>query len=114
MNKLAQIGIIVVAVVAVAVADVLTKKVAFNATSYAAALKNPLMIAVVALYLVQIGLFLYVFFRKAELGTVGIIQMALFAVIVVGSGMLFFGEHMTVVRAVGMGLAILGVVLVGL
>jgi drug/metabolite transporter (DMT)-like permease len=114
MNKLAQIGIIIVAVIAVAVADVLTKKVAFNVSSFGAALRNPLMLAVVALYLVQIALFLYVFVKKAELGTVGIIQTTLFAIIVLGSGLLFFGETMTLTKAIGILLAVVGVVLIGL
>jgi len=114
MSKLAQIGIIVIAVISVAVADVLTKKIAFSVTSFATALRNPLLLIVVALYLVQIALFLYVFVKKAELGTVGIIQTALFAVIVVGSGLIFFGEQMTVTKAIGMLLALVGVALISL
>jgi len=114
MNKLLQLGLIVVAVTAVAIADVLTKKIAFNVDSYIVALKNPLIFAVVALYLLQIGIFLFVFVKKAELGIIGMLQTALFAVIVIGSGVIFFKEKISPVQAIGMGLAIVGVMLTNL
>jgi len=72
------------------------------------------MIAVVALYLLQIAIFLYVFVKKAELGTLGIIQTALYAIIVIGSGVLFFNESITLIKGIGIGLAIVGVILINL
>ncbi|MFO0704920.1 MAG: hypothetical protein U0517_03075 [Candidatus Andersenbacteria bacterium] len=114
MNKLTMLLFIVVAVTAVAVADVLTKKVSVGTDSYAQAIRNPLMLIVVALYILQILIFLYVFVKKAELGTVGIVQTALFALIVLGSGILFFNERFTLLKAIGVGLAIVGVALLSL
>lgn len=111
MSKLIEIALIMAAVIAVAVADVLIKKVAVDASGFFLALKNPLMAGIVALYLVQILIFTYLFLKKAELGVVGIIQIALYAVIVIGCGVIFFQEQITPVKGVGMVLAILGVIL---
>lgn len=114
MNKLLEILLIVIAVSAVAIADVFEKKIAVNVSSFWTAIRNPLMIAVVMLYLLQIAIFLYVFVKKAELGTLGVIQTALYAVIVIGSGVLFFNEHISLLQGFGIGLAIIGVVLINL
>ncbi|OGY16879.1 MAG: hypothetical protein A2785_03900 [Candidatus Chisholmbacteria bacterium RIFCSPHIGHO2_01_FULL_49_18] len=85
-----------------------------SASNFWTAIRNPLMIAVVALYLLQIAIFLYVFVKKAELGTLGIIQTALYAIIVIGSGVLFFNESITLIKGIGIGLAIVGVILINL
>lgn len=114
MNKLLEVGLIIIAVCAVGFADVIIKKTAFHESSFWAALKNPLLLSVIALYMVQIVVFLYVFVRKAELGIVGIIQTALYAIIVIGSGILFFNEDISLVQGIGIGLAILGVVLMNI
>jgi drug/metabolite transporter (DMT)-like permease len=113
MNKLAEIGLIVIAVSAVAIADVFIKKAAFSA-DFKAVLKNPLMLAVVGLYLIQILVFAYVFAKKAELGAVGIIQTALYAIIVIGSGIIFFKEDVSLQQGIGMALAIIGVIVINL
>jgi len=114
MNKILEIVLIVLAVAAVAVADALAKKVGVTASSFSAALKNPLMLAVAGLYVVQIIIFTYVFFKKAELGAVGIIQTALYALIVIGAGVIFFKEEIGLVQGMGMVLAVVGVILTSL
>jgi len=114
MNKLLEIVLIIIAVAAVSVGDVLTKKVAFHTEEFWTAIRNPLMLAVAGLYMVQIVVFLYVFVRKAELGIVGIIQTALYAIIVIGSGVLFFKEEITLIHGIGIVVAITGVVLMNL
>lgn len=112
MSKILEIFLIIIAVSCVAVADVLLKKVAFNVSGFVESLKNPLMLGVVVLYLSQIVIFLYVFVRKAELGVVGIVQTALYAVIVIGSGIIFFGEDFSPRQIVGVALALGGVALI--
>jgi len=114
MSKPALIGIIIAAASAVAVADVLIKKIFSPRTGFLTDIKNPLIFAVVGLYALQILAFSLVFDKKAELGTVGIIQTALYALIVVGSGILFFQEGMSAIKGIGMGLAVLGVILLNL
>ncbi len=112
MNKLIEVGLIIIAVSAVAIADVFAKKAAFTTDNFWVAIKNPLMLAVVGLYLIQILIFTYVFVKKADLGVVGIIQTALYAIIVIGSGALFFREEISPQQGIGMTLAIIGVILI--
>ncbi len=114
MNKLIQLGLIVVGVSAVAIADVFVKKVFSPRTGFFTDIKNPLMLAIVALYLLQIIIFAYIFDRKAQLGVVGILQTALYALIVIGSGVLFFQEGFSARQIVGMVLAFVGVILMTL
>ena len=105
---------IIVAVSCVAIADVFIKKAAFIVDDFWMAIRNPLILLATALYFAQVIIFLYVFVKKAELGVVGIIQTALYAVIVIGSGVIFFNEHISLVQGIGMGLAIVGAVLISL
>ena len=114
MSKILEISLIVLAALAVGLADIIIKKETFSVDSLSAALKNPLTILIILLYCVQIVIFSFLFVRKAELGIVGIMQTALYAVIVVASGILFFHEKITLIHMVGVALAILGVVFVNL
>ena len=114
MSKLVEIGLIVLAAFAVGLADVIIKEDAFNVSHLSMAIKNPLTIAVVFLYCVQILIFSFLFVKKAELGIVGIVQTALYAIIVVASGILFFHEKITLIHMIGVVLAIIGVVLTNL
>ena len=109
-----ELGLIILAAVAVAVADVFTKQEAVNVNSLSTALRNPLTIAIVLLYGFQIIIFSFLFVKKAELGIVGIMQITMYAIIVMASGVLFFHEKITLIHAIGVGLAILGVVLTNL
>ena len=114
MSKILEIGLIVLAAVAVGLADVFTKQEAANVNSLSDALRNPLTILIILLYCVQIIIFSFLFVKKAELGIVGVIQTALYAILVIASGILFFHEKVTFIHLLGIGLAILGVVLTNL
>ena len=114
MNKIFEIVLVVIAVSSVAIADVFEKKIAVKASNIWTALRDPLIIAVISLYLLQIFIFLYVFVKKAELGFVGIVQTALYAIIVIGSGVLFFEEQISLLKGIGMALAVIGVILINL
>ena len=114
MNKLIFTALIFFAVSAVGIADVLIKKISLTAESTVSALKHPVSLAVFGLYLVQIVIFTYVFVNKVDLGVIGILQTALYAIIVLGSAVLFFGEHFTPVQIAGMALAVTGVILLNL
>jgi multidrug transporter EmrE-like cation transporter len=114
MNKLLTIGLIMVGVTAVASADVLIKKVFAPRSEFLIDAKNPLMLLVLLLYLVQVFVFSFVFDKKADLAIVGIVQTALYAIIVIGSGLLFFNEKLTFVQGVGIGLALAGVTLMNI
>lgn len=111
MDKFMQIMAVVMGGMSVAVADALIKKVTDTETTMLTALKHPLMILIVILYYAQIVLFTYVFIKRWNLGIVGLMQMAVYAAIVVGSGFLIFHEKLTPTQGVGMALALTGVFL---
>jgi len=114
MEKLIQITLIIIAGGSVAVADGLVKKSAFNTQNFWIALKNPLMILAVMLYVVQIMIFTYIFVKKWNLGIVGIIQMMIYAAIVIFAGITFFQEKITPAHGAGMILALAAAILMNL
>jgi drug/metabolite transporter (DMT)-like permease len=111
VGRLAQLSIIGLAVIAVAVADVLLKRAAIQG-GWAQALRSPWLWGAVGLYLLQIGCFTYAFIAGWKLSLIGALQTALYALIVLAAGVLLYRETLTPVQAVGMLLAIGGVVLI--
>ena len=111
MEHLLQVAIIAAAGLAVAVADVLIKKVGTTAVSFSEAVVHPLMAAALCLYAIQIVLFAYIFVRRWELGIVALLQMAFYAATCVLIGRFFFGERITFLQGLGMLLTFCGVVL---
>lgn len=114
MNKFFQFFLVVIAGASVAIADGLVKQSAFKTHSFSVALKNPLMILAIVLYILQIVLFSYVFVKRWELGIVGLMQMVVYAAIVILLGVLFFHEKISMLQAYGMFLAFTGVLLMNL
>lgn len=114
MEKIIQIGFIIIAAASVAAADILIKKSAFQTQSLSTALKNPLMIIAATLYLLQIVLMSYIFVKKWDLGIVGIMQMAVFGAIIIIFGIAFFQEKITLLHGIGMALALIGAIFMNL
>lgn len=114
MEKIIQIGFIIIAAASVAAADILIKKSAFQTQSLSTALKNPLMIIAATLYLLQIVLMSYIFVKKWDLGIVGIMQMAVFGTIIIIFGIAFFQEKITLLHGIGMALALIGAIFMNL
>jgi drug/metabolite transporter (DMT)-like permease len=110
-SKLAQIALIGAAVLAVAIADVLLKK-ATEHGSLEYAVRSPWLWGAVGLYLLQIGFFTFAFVSGWRLSLVGALQTTLYALVVLGAGVLFYRETVTPTQIVGMLLAIGGVVLI--
>ncbi len=113
MANLIQAIIVILAGIAVAIADGIIKKTAIG-VSFPDALKNPLMIGVVFLYLVQIAFFTYVFVNDWQLGVVGVLQMVAYSTFVIITGVFIFKESFTVTQYLGFILAISGAVLINL
>ena len=113
MTTLTQAIIVVLAGIAVAIADGLIKKATIGAT-FTDALKNPLMIGVLFLYTVQIVFFTYVFVNDWQLGVVGILQMVAYSVFVVMTGIFIFKESFTATQYLGFVLAVFGAVLINI
>lgn len=114
MTQFAQLLIVLVAGASVAIADILIKRASLHATTISDALKHPLILIAIILYLCQIVLFSYVFIRKWDLGIVGIVQMVCYAAIVIVSGIVFFHEKMTLTHGIGIITALLGVILMNI
>ena len=111
MDKLFQIILIFIAGSSVAIADGFIKQSAFKTHSLWTALKNPLMIPAVLLYLLQLVIFSYIFVKRWELGIVGLMQMVIYAGIVIFLGVAFFEEKITLLQGYGMLLALIGILL---
>ena len=112
-NFFFQLIAIVLAGVAIAVADVLIKKAAVTGNFWLA-LKNPLIILAIILYCLQVVFLAYVFVHNWKLGIVGNLQIVFYSITVVLSGMLIFGETLSLVKVAGIGLALLSVFLMNL
>lgn len=99
------------AVISVAVADVLLKK-ATALNDLGAAVRSPWFCGAVGLYLLQIGFFTYAFVSGWKLSVLGALQTALYAVIVLVSGVVFYRETLTPTQFAGVMLALVGVALI--
>jgi drug/metabolite transporter (DMT)-like permease len=110
-SKLAQGAVIILAVLAVAVADVLLKRAATQG-DLKAALGSPLLFWAVGLYLFQIGFFIIAFHAGWKLSIIGALQTALYALIVLAAGVLLFQESLTRLQMIGILLAFSGVLLI--
>ncbi len=113
MPKFIYIIFVVISATAVAVGDVLLKK-ASNYTNFYIFLKSPWVIIAILLYILSTLIFSYLFFIGTKLVDVGIVQIILYAIIVVGSGVLFFNETLSLVKIIGILLGITGVILINL
>jgi drug/metabolite transporter (DMT)-like permease len=111
LPKLTQGTVIILAVIAVAIADVLLKKAAGQG-NLKAALSSPWLLCAIGLYLFQIGFFIIAFHAGWKLSIIGALQTALYAVIVLAAGVLLYHESLTRLQVVGILLAFGGVVLI--
>lgn len=113
MSGLLQFVLIIMAVAAVAVGDVFLKKASL-AGDFTRAVGSPWMVLAVVLYLYQILFFTYVFVAGWRLSIVGMLQTVLYALIVLGAGVLYFKESLSAAQSAGIGLAFVGVLLMNL
>jgi drug/metabolite transporter (DMT)-like permease len=111
VSKLTQGSFIIMAVIAVAVADVLLKR-ASALDNLRAALSSPWLFCAIALYLFQIGFFIFAFHAGWKLSIIGALQTALYALIVLAAGVLLYHESLTRMQVVGILLAFGGVLLI--
>lgn len=105
-----HVAFIIVAVSAVGIADIFLKKTQALG-SLGKAFTSPWMAGAVALYLLQIALFTFLFLKGEKLYQVGILQTVWYAFIVLGAAFFFFGENVTPLQALGILLALAGVAL---
>lgn len=111
--KLLQMSMVILSVASVAIADVFLKKAAIN-DNFFKAVKSPWMAGAVLLYLLQIFFFTYVFVSGWKLSLVGSLQTVMYAIIVLGAGVVVFHEKLTLLQTIGLLLAAGGVILINL
>lgn len=109
--KLAHSLFILLAVIAVAVADVFLKRASHHG-NLGTALSSPWLFMAVGLYLLQIVIFTIAFVAGWKLSLIGALQTALYAVIVLVAGVLLYNESLTRLQLLGVFLAIGGVILI--
>jgi drug/metabolite transporter (DMT)-like permease len=105
-----HIALIVLSVAALAVGDIFLKKASL-AGDFARAVGSSWMAFAVVLNLYQMAFVTYVFVAGWRLSIVGMLQAVLYALIILGAGVLYFKEPLTVTQGFGLGLALTGVVL---
>jgi multidrug transporter EmrE-like cation transporter len=113
LSRVAQGLVILLAVAAVAVADVLLKRAAAHG-NLKDALSSPWLLGAVILYALQIGLFTIAFVANWKLSIVGALQTAFYALIVLAAGVLLYDESLTRMQVVGILMTLGGVVLINL
>ncbi|MBK7456109.1 MAG: hypothetical protein IPJ46_21005 [Anaerolineales bacterium] len=109
--RAAQGFIILMAVVAVGVADVFLKKATVQGR-LAEALSSPWLYMAVGLYLLQIVLFTVAFIGGWKLSMIGALQTALYGLIVLLAGVFLYHESLTAQQMLGMLMAFGGVVMI--
>lgn len=112
-TKLLSLGLLVLGSSAVAIADVLLKK-ASSFASFIDFAKSPWLVGAVLLYALQIGVFVYLFLSGQKLVDVGIMQIIIYALIVIFSSIFFFHESLTALKIVGILFGLVGVVLINI
>lgn len=103
--------VIFLAVISVAIADVMLKKAAAHG-SLLNAFASPWFIGAASLYFVQITFFIYAFLAGWELSIIGALQTALYAIIIIAAGVFLYKETLSWIQMAGIFLAISGVVLI--
>lgn len=102
---------ILVAVISVAIADVLLKKAASH-SNLLDALRSPWFAGAAGLYMLQVCFFMYAFMAGWNLTNIGILQTALYAIIVLTAGVFFYNESFTRFQWAGIFVAMSGVVMI--
>lgn len=108
-----QLAIIVTASISVGVADALIKKTALSGDFWQA-LKNPLAILILILYLAQIFFLFYIFKNQWKLSIVGNLQMVFCSLTLILIGVLIFGEKISLLQGTGIILGLVGVILMNI
>lgn len=113
MVNLFHLSIIFLSVIVLVAADILIKKIAV-AQNFLAGLKNPWLLIILILYFTQILLLIYIFSRNWKLGIVANLQIIFYSILMLLSGYLFFKETISPIQAIGIAIALGGIILINL
>jgi drug/metabolite transporter (DMT)-like permease len=106
-----QITLILISTLMIGAADAIIKKVG-AANSFGVALKDPWLILASLLYLLQIGIIVYIFVHKGDLVVYGNIFIIFYSITTVLLGLLVFKEHISLTQIIGIVFALIGAVLI--
>jgi multidrug transporter EmrE-like cation transporter len=106
-----QVTLVLITALMIGVADALIKKIA-AAPSFAQALRDPWMLAILFLYFLQVVIIVYIFTRKGDLLIYGNIFIIFYSVTTVLLGLLIFKENLSLVKIIGIILALAGAFLI--
>lgn len=113
MMKLYQILVLVAVGIIVGVADALIKK-SSESGSFMATLRNPLMLAVWALYITQTLLAIFIFLWGGKLGLLVNLFIVFYSITGIILGYLIFNESISLVQGIGIILALTGAILINI
>jgi drug/metabolite transporter (DMT)-like permease len=112
MEKSIHIILLLIAGASVAIADILIKKATNDGISFTQTLKSPYLMGAIALYVVQVVAFAYIFTKNWDLATVGIINMVVYSIMVISAGVFLFNEKITMQQYIGIFIALAGIILI--
>ncbi len=99
--------------VTIIVADSFIKQISAG-QSFISIMKNPWMVLVYALYLIQIFFAILIFIFEGELAIYSNLFIVFYGILGICIGLLFFKEHLGVVQMIGICLGLIGAVLMNL
>lgn len=102
---------ILLAAVACALADIFLKRATFQG-NLGEALRSPWLLMAIGLYVLQAYFFIIAFLAGSKLSIMGTLLTALYTLIVLVVGVLFYRESLTQPQMLGILLAVGGVVLI--
>ena len=113
MANLIRLSLVFLSAITIIIADSLIKRIS-TGQNFFGVIKDPWMILVYALYLIQIFFAIFIFIFKGELAiytNLFIIFYGIFGIII---GILFFKETLSVIQIVGIGFGLIGAILMSL
>ncbi len=113
MSNLIRFILIFFSAVTIIFADAIIKKISLDQTFFDV-LKNPWVILVYGLYLVQIFCAILIFIFWGEIAIYSNLFVVLYGILGVVIGILFFKESVSMIQMVGIGLGLVGAVLMNL
>jgi EamA domain-containing membrane protein RarD len=113
MTNLIRLTLVFLSALTIIVADALIKKISIGHTFFNV-IKDPWMILILGLYLVQISFAIFIFIFKGELALYTNLFIIFYGILGIIIGILFFKENITLVQIIGIGLGLFGAILMNL
>lgn len=113
MTNLIRLTLVFFSALTIIIADSLIKNISTDQTFFSI-IKNPWMLLIYGLYLVQIFFTIFIFIFKGEIAIYANSFIIFYGILGIIIGVLFFKETITLLQMLGIGLGLLGAVLMNL